>query len=474
LEFVNEGDPFNGNHYAGANQFARYIHQINVRPMLATTSFWHSQPSFWNNTDCDYVDVHRYVGDTTPYGLTNAAVVEADPDGIHGRVIHLRATDITQAQADVYLDPIPVTPGHTYRLHFLARARNVKAANTHSSGDGPGAWAWILDARDNGVNLGNLPLTSNNQGTYGWMERISNPVTITNSAGRFLILRMTNYWATGDCWFDNIRLEDVTTGKTFSLSNGDLEDTLLLANDTSLFPTTVWKSYVGGGPYPRAFNKPWMWGECSLAADNKLGSLYRGFAYNGQDQRVYDDTTGVWLHTLTWGGICPAGSYPLLWWTEVLYAYNLQDSLRAYRAFMADVALANGSYTDVAADSTGGLRARGQKDVVNGRAHLWIDNPDHTWVNVVNGTPIAARTGTVSLGGFVDGTYTAEWWDTRQGVVLRRETVKTTGGVLTLSVQRLMTDVAVKLSRSTTLTITTPVTVSPVRLAPVLILPTLR
>ena len=69
-ELLNEGDPFNGNHYAAANAFARFIHQQD-RNHLATTSFWHSYPvdRFWANPACsdvDYADIHAYAGTNNP------------------------------------------------------------------------------------------------------------------------------------------------------------------------------------------------------------------------------------------------------------------------------------------------------------------------------------------------------------------------------------------------------------------------
>jgi hypothetical protein len=33
--FLNEGEPYNGNHAAGANHFANYVHATGVRPILA-------------------------------------------------------------------------------------------------------------------------------------------------------------------------------------------------------------------------------------------------------------------------------------------------------------------------------------------------------------------------------------------------------------------------------------------------------
>ncbi|MGB5933516.1 MAG: hypothetical protein WBH57_10680, partial [Anaerolineae bacterium] len=60
-ELINEGDPYNGNHYDQANSFAAYIHAHDPSQHLVTTSNWHSFPvlEFWGNPDypeVDYVD----------------------------------------------------------------------------------------------------------------------------------------------------------------------------------------------------------------------------------------------------------------------------------------------------------------------------------------------------------------------------------------------------------------------------------
>ncbi len=65
-ELLNEGDPFNGNHYDLANAFARAVHTADPNRHLVTTSFWHSFPvaEFWGlpqYAELDYADFHAYV-----------------------------------------------------------------------------------------------------------------------------------------------------------------------------------------------------------------------------------------------------------------------------------------------------------------------------------------------------------------------------------------------------------------------------
>lgn len=64
-ELMNEGDPFNGNHYDQAEDLASTIRSTDYSKHLVTTSFWHSFPvnEFWSNPtygNIDYADIHAY------------------------------------------------------------------------------------------------------------------------------------------------------------------------------------------------------------------------------------------------------------------------------------------------------------------------------------------------------------------------------------------------------------------------------
>jgi hypothetical protein len=123
----------------------------------------------------------------------------------------------------------------------------------------------------------------------------------------------------------------------------------------------------------------------------------------------------------------------------------------AYYAFLKDLPLNNGSYQDArAVVSNSVLRAWGQKDLVNDRAHLWLQNSRHTWKNVVDAVAMPPVSATVTMTGFKAGhAYKIDWWNTYQAdpaqAVISTQTITAgTDGSLTLSVQDLATDVAVK------------------------------
>ena len=102
--------------------------------------------------------------------------------------------------------------------------------------------------------------------------------------------------------------------------------------------------------------------------------------------------------------------------------------------------------------TTSGLRAWGQKDLSNGNAHLWVQNPAHTWYNVVRGNTVAALTGEVTVRGFrPNAPHRVEWWDTDEDdsesqVRTTEEIFTDERGALTLRIVDLTTDVAVRIS----------------------------
>jgi hypothetical protein len=94
------------------------------------------------------------------------------------------------------------------------------------------------------------------------------------------------------------------------------------------------------------------------------------------------------------------------------------------------------------------LRAWGQKNTANGRAHLWIHNVQNTWRNATSGVSPQPATGTVTLTGFrPSAAFSVEWWDAHAGSVIRTDTmVSGSNGSLSLQVTNLTTDVAVRIS----------------------------
>lgn len=223
--------------------------------------------------------------------------------------------------------------------------------------------------------------------------------------------------------------------------------------DTTAFTQKL--SVIIGAKQPHGVGKPVMRGETGLINSN------------WQPVPALDsDTAGVWLHNYIWGGINPGGLLEQYWYdTSHIYKncrrqpsgsttcdFDHRDVYAPYYNFIKDVPLNNGAYQEAQAVVTNSnLRVWGQKDLVNGRAHLWIANQQHTWKNVVDGIFITPISDAIKVAGFgAHRTYIVQWWDTYQTdstpQVTRTESVTAdAAGTITLFVANLSSDIAVKL-----------------------------
>jgi hypothetical protein len=177
---------------------------------------------------------------------------------------------------------------------------------------------------------------------------------------------------------------------------------------------------------------------------------------------------GVWLHNYVWGGINPGGLLESYWYENFdgRHIYGNKDQrgqFKPYYNFVQNIPLSNGRYQDAAATSSAApMRAWGQKDTTAHRAHLWIQNMNHTWYNVTHSVSIPAVSGTVRLSGFVASTpYTVQWWNPYETdaslQVTRSETVTAASdGTLTLNVSSLTADIAAQIAPVGSSTIAAP------------------
>ena len=80
-------------------------------------------------------------------------------------------------------------------------------------------------------------------------------------------------------------------------------------------------------------------------------------------------------------------------------------------------------------------------------AVVWLQNEESTWYNHGREQVAAVPPSRVPLLGFEDGAYRVEWWETWKGEAVRTETVRASGGRLTLMPGAIPTDVAAKITR---------------------------
>jgi hypothetical protein len=195
-------------------------------------------------------------------------------------------------------------------------------------------------------------------------------------------------------------------------------------------------------------NKPVILGETGLA-----GADWAPLS------ELRNPNPGIWYHNLLWAQLNQSGmSAPGYWFaehvddviTQTLGTLRGKEAIsKPFYEFVRTLDLNRGGYSNASATSSNGkLRTIGQKNVSRGTAHLWIQNADHTWRNVMgtnNPTPIVPQSGTVTLRMSPSTDYEIRWWDTYQGSVSRTEVVRSTAaGDITLSISNLADDVAVK------------------------------
>lgn len=248
----------------------------------------------------------------------------------------------------------------------------------------------------------------------------------------------TSTWATlaEAAWKDSASAAlSYTDFHAYVRGTGWLEPKEELAHDTARFFNVYDMAARSAN-----FGKPVVWGEMGVDSGNT----------DVEEPRLSEDAQGVWLRKLIWARTGPGGVYPLYWYTENIYSKNLHSLFGVWNKFMAGVPLTNGRYQDVVATTSNpNLRVLGQKDVTNGRAHLWIDNTAQTWWAVVNNLPIAPITGTVSVGlQAPNAAYTVTWYSTTTGQVTGTQTLTAnSAGVLTLPISNLVSDIAAQIKK---------------------------
>jgi PKD repeat protein/outer membrane protein assembly factor BamB len=178
-----------------------------------------------------------------------------------------------------------------------------------------------------------------------------------------------------------------------------------------------------------------------------------GFTDSGTEPGSPDllaDSNGLWLHNFIWGGI-NAGGMVESYWYDKYHIYNSSQGFdhrpiyKRFYNFISQVPLNNGNYIDLNAqiDQSTNLRAWGQKDLVEGKVHIWISNSLYNWSNP---TP-PPETGTVSVGGFpANAEFEVKVYDTYNGEFISTSGVNADSeGTVDLTVTSLISDYALTL-----------------------------
>ncbi len=469
-ELLNEGDPYNSNHYDQTQAFAQYTREYDPNQHLVSTSNWHSFPvkEFWGNAaypDLGYADLHAYIstgwgeypvwGNSPPQHLE----FEDNPTYVRGGSGH----SLRFAGSD-YFFQTPVPPSRLaihgageWIIRYWTKTESFVGSCLYGDPNtlaGP-RLMWILDNGQPGQESNVVPPSVTGEeyrcsapaGTHDWMRfdsahtaagseaPLSARIVIADDLVHSLYVGVQNTFGSGGtAWIDDIEI--IAPDGTVLATNGSV-DLDSMHEDAALY--TAAYSLLWGGQGPAGAGMPVVRGEAGLD--------YPG----GPQQELADlslDTEGIWLHNFVWGGINPGGMYDLYWWTDNIRNHDLYHHYGPYRDFVDDVPLSNGNYRDAeATTSHPDLRAWGQKDGVYRRAHLWVQNRNHTWRNVVDGVTIPALSGQITIPGMTPGSYLVEWWDTYTGVIVKTEVVEANSEGLVLSLPTpLDDDIAVKVN----------------------------
>jgi hypothetical protein len=428
VEFVNEGDPFNGHHFGGAEHFARYVHEVSEkagRRLLASTSFWHSQSDFWHTASTDFVDVHQYPGHIGGQGnpqLNRPAwefpvtVRDHKEPGRNEVLVAKRG-----AQTIYDFKSTPVKAGQKYRVRYFLRTVGLKRGGgvegphvspgwlLAHSGKQPHPRQWDSMPYAFYQNLNNdLPPDSD------WFERIT-PSSVAPERARYIGIRieLKGDRVAGEVRFDDVRLENLTTGEVAPLLNGNFDYSRWYRDDTALFMEAAWREYAGGGAVPRVFDKPWMIGEDSPGPVESDAA-----ATNEQFLLAYRKR--LWAAALS-----PGQPYSMLWWAQGLVERGAWAPFQAVQSFLSPYLsgpgrLSSGEWKDarpacVVTGNAGKLRAIGQVNRAQGMGMIWVDNADHILGNVRDGIAVAPVSGTVSVP-VPNGTYRVQRFSTSNGL----------------------------------------------------------
>ncbi len=456
-ELMNEGDPYNGNHYNQANSFAQSIHQLDPNRHMATTSTWGSFPAaqFWGNPqypDIDYADVHAYI--TTGFGPYEWSAPT-------GTTLDTNPADTYAGSAGAIQIPAGVVSGNkqisirgqgTWTVSALVKAQNIVGTcpyGVSSTLAGPQMLVGLDSPNSTTVppfpgNPSNYWNCTSPAGTYDYTP-VSGTITVADSSWHYLAITFQTSFATsGTAWFDNLTITS-PSGKTGRLyGSGSFDDRLRMDNDTAWYSTVY--SLLDGAQSVSGAGKPVVRGEAGLDSGQQVELA--GLA---------NDTHGVWLHNYLWGALNSGGMYELYWWTTNIIQNSLYFQYKPVHDFLTGIPINNGHYRDAqAVASASSVRALGQKDLFNNQAHLWIQNLNHTWNNVVGGTPWGQLSGTVTVSELVPNqTYSLEWWEFDDPGNLTQQTTTATAdanGNLTINLAPLpasVTDAAVKIVGTT-------------------------
>jgi hypothetical protein len=191
-----------------------------------------------------------------------------------------------------------------------------------------------------------------------------------------------------------------------------------------------------------------------MMAENVKGrpALFAEFGLaDNQWQRAPEtdkDADYLFLHDGLWASALSGfASTVSAWWWEDIHKRDMYHLYTPVAKFMADVPLTTAKLRAAAARADKGLRVLGLQG--DGVAVLWLSDPAASWgaVALDGKKPAEVSGATVTVPGLAPGAYRVEWWDTREGKVVKQEAATAAKEGLTLHPPAFVRDIACKVVR---------------------------
>jgi hypothetical protein len=184
--------------------------------------------------------------------------------------------------------------------------------------------------------------------------------------------------------------------------------------------------------------KPAMFSEFGLADDK-----WQQSPDVGKDRQYLHLHDGLWASALSGfaSTVCP-------WWWDDIDKKDMYHHYRGISKFTADIPFTRAKLRPAAAKADAGLRAVGLQG--DGGAYLWVSDPRAAWWHVAmeGAAPAEVKGATVTVEGLPAGPCRVQWWDTREGNVLKESAARVPGGgALRLDVPPFTRDMACKILR---------------------------
>ncbi|HEX7434549.1 MAG TPA: hypothetical protein VF326_12930, partial [Anaerolineaceae bacterium] len=464
FEYINEGDPYDSHLYEAADAMAKYFHQNDPSHHMVTTSFWAAFPNkeFWSNpqySDLDYADIHAYL--STGWGLDASflpqRLIETRPTYVHSGNASAKVDGATQLSTTIVPRGLVIQGQGEWVIRYWMKAENL-AANCPYSGSGSMLrLRWQLDGGPyNGGTQGVVPTNSESKdyictspsGTFDWKAFTSTSDlngNILPASARIvlsdtkphelnILIENTNGGG-GTVWIDDVTIVN---------PSGQIQPVIGQFDTTPMDTDTAWYNQA----YGEVFGGASMLGAHKPLVRGETGVDFVGNQNYNPD--LLKDTQGIWLHNNVWGQINAGGMYDLFWWATETIPSRIYSNFLTFQNFMAGIPIVNGHYTELQAQvSNAQLKVLGQRDDVNGQMHLWVQNTQHNWKQVVNGPVVTPAGGTVTIPNVTAGSYRVEWWNTyaTSNPTFLTQTLSSNGSLVLTLPASLGDDVAVKITR---------------------------